>query len=141
LFPLVKLHTYLVRHHYSRTRARDQVYMSLGELGPCTKGQLARALGGSMNQSTVYRTVNFFLEIGVATTVRYRLIELSGEFKQHHHHFVCNDCGREISFNDEGLERALRRIAEKRNLRLDEHQVELAGQCFKCGLEQKFRGQ
>lgn len=129
---LEKLHSHLAASGHSRTIARDQVYLALDELGPCTKRALAARLAGVVDQSSVYRTINLFLSNGVADVVRFQFIELSDRFRQHHHHFVCNMCGREIGFHDERLESLLGQIAHDRQLLLFDHQVELAGQCADC---------
>jgi Fur family ferric uptake transcriptional regulator len=135
MYPLERFHMYLTRHHRSHTGARDEMYAALGRLGPCTKTDLARDLAGTMDQATVYRTINFFLDIGVAEVVRYRLVEFSDHFKQHHHHFTCSMCDREISFHDDGLERAIERIAAGRQLQLASHQIELTGLCMSCQVQ------
>jgi len=127
-----KLHTHLAGAGHSRTAVRNQVYLALDSIGPCTKHDLAVHLSGAIDQSSVYRTVNLFVEIGVADMIRFHLIELSDRFKQHHHHFVCNSCGREVGFNDERLEQLLAQLASARNLPLTDHQVELAGLCQAC---------
>ncbi len=127
-----KLHAHLQSVGRSRTSARDQVYLALDKIGPCTKHALALHLAGAIDESSVYRTVNMFIEVGVADMIRFHLIELSDRFKQHHHHFVCSSCGREVGFNDERLESLLRQLASARQLMLTDHQVELTGLCAEC---------
>ena len=50
----------------------------------------------------------------------------------HHHHMVCNRCGRLIPFADEGLERELRRVSQDVSLTVVEHEVILRGSCERC---------
>jgi Fur family ferric uptake transcriptional regulator len=132
MISIEKLHAHLAGVGRSRTAARDQVYLALDALGPCTKHELALQLAGAIDESSVYRTVNLFIQIGVADMIRFHLIELSDRFKQHHHHFVCNSCGREVGFHDERLEQLLVQLTSARNLQLIDHQVELAGLCEDC---------
>jgi Fur family ferric uptake transcriptional regulator len=50
----------------------------------------------------------------------------------HHHHMVCDCCGRLIPFVDEGLERELIRVSARVPLRVAEHEVILRGACERC---------
>jgi Fur family ferric uptake transcriptional regulator len=53
----------------------------------------------------------------------------------HHHHMVCDRCGRLYPFADEGLERELRRVSEHVALRVAEHEVILHGACERCATD------
>jgi Fur family ferric uptake transcriptional regulator len=50
----------------------------------------------------------------------------------HHHHLVCDRCGRLEPFSDEGLERAITRLADRVPLEVSEHEVVLHGACAAC---------
>ncbi len=50
----------------------------------------------------------------------------------HHHHLVCDHCGRLIPFADESLERELERVSERVPLVVAEHDVILRGECAAC---------
>jgi Fur family ferric uptake transcriptional regulator len=50
----------------------------------------------------------------------------------HHHHLVCDRCGRLIPFSDEALERELERVSERVPLEVVEHEVILHGACAAC---------
>jgi Fur family ferric uptake transcriptional regulator len=50
----------------------------------------------------------------------------------HHHHMVCEHCGRLMPFVDEGLERELLRVSSRVPLRVAEHEVILRGACERC---------
>ena len=50
----------------------------------------------------------------------------------HHHHLVCENCGRLEPFSDEGLERAIARLSERVPLAVSEHEVLLRGACDAC---------
>ncbi|MGO9751563.1 MAG: Fur family transcriptional regulator [Solirubrobacteraceae bacterium] len=68
------------------------------------------------------------LELGDGTT-RYELIDPGGE---HHHHLVCDECGRVVPFDDRDLERAIERLTRRLEFRADEHEVVLHGACSDC---------
>jgi Fur family transcriptional regulator, ferric uptake regulator len=50
----------------------------------------------------------------------------------HHHHLVCDHCGRLEPFTDEGLERAIRRLSGRVPLRVSEHEIVIHGACEMC---------
>jgi Fur family ferric uptake transcriptional regulator len=50
----------------------------------------------------------------------------------HHHHLVCDCCGRLQPFTDEGLERAIMRASERLPARVSEHEIVLRGACETC---------
>lgn len=51
---------------------------------------------------------------------------------EHHHHFVCDDCGKVEPFEDSALEAALERIAGGRGYNVEAHDVTLRGGCGDC---------
>ncbi|HEU4976009.1 MAG TPA: Fur family transcriptional regulator [Baekduia sp.] len=50
----------------------------------------------------------------------------------HHHHMVCDDCGRVIPFEDAELERSISRLARRVTFAVAEHDVVLHGACADC---------
>ena len=50
----------------------------------------------------------------------------------HHHHFVCDDCGKVEPFEDSALEANVDRIAGRRGFELAAHDVLLRGACGDC---------
>ena len=52
---------------------------------------------------------------------------------EHHHHLVCEQCGRLVAFDDPGLERAIDRLSERLGVRVESHDVLLRGACERCG--------
>jgi Fur family transcriptional regulator, ferric uptake regulator len=50
----------------------------------------------------------------------------------HHHHLVCDHCGRLQPFTDEGLERAIHRLSDRLPLRVSEHEIVIHGACDAC---------
>jgi Fur family transcriptional regulator, ferric uptake regulator len=68
------------------------------------------------------------LELGDGTT-RYELIDPGGE---HHHHLLCDSCGRVVPFDDRDLELAIDRLSRRLDFRTDDHEVVLHGACRAC---------
>jgi len=51
---------------------------------------------------------------------------------QHHHHLVCDGCGRLEPFEDDALELAIRRLADRVAFDVSDHDVTLHGSCDRC---------
>ena len=60
---------------------------------------------------------------------RYEPAEPSGD---HHHHLVCDDCGKVEAFSDDRLETAIQSASRAASFRIDEHDVVLRGRCASC---------
>lgn len=95
-----------------------------------------RADGREVGVATVYRALERLDELGLVQrldtgegTVRYEPADPSGE---HHHHLVCDGCGSVSPFEDEQLERAIRRLARRLDYRVGAHDVVLRGRCPAC---------
>jgi Fur family ferric uptake transcriptional regulator len=68
------------------------------------------------------------LELGDGTP-RYELIDPGGE---HHHHLLCDSCGRVVPFDDGDLERSIDRVSRRLGFRTQDHEVVLHGDCANC---------
>ncbi len=126
--PFARFHAHLERSGRSVTRNRDLVFGALVRLGACR----VRDLADVVPERSLYRTVKLFVEIGIAEMIRQDVIRLRAPIGVHGHFMVCEQCGRQIGFNDERLERELGRLAAAREFAADGHRVELQGQCRVC---------
>ena len=50
----------------------------------------------------------------------------------HHHHLVCEQCGRLMAFDDPGLEHAIDRLSQRLGVKVQSHDVLLRGDCGRC---------
>jgi Fe2+ or Zn2+ uptake regulation protein len=50
----------------------------------------------------------------------------------HHHHLVCDACGKVEPFADRGLERALEAVEERSGYSVVGHEVVVRGACADC---------
>jgi Fur family ferric uptake transcriptional regulator len=50
----------------------------------------------------------------------------------HHHHLVCEECGKVEPFADRGLERALEAVEERSGYSIAGHEVVVRGACADC---------
>jgi Fur family ferric uptake transcriptional regulator len=108
--------------------------LSAGEI----RDRLA-ARGSEVSRASVYRVIEELEQIGVLQrvevgqgVVRY---EPARGGAAHHHHLVCERCGRLEPFTDEGLERAIEQLSTRLPLRVSEHEIVIRGACSAC-LEQ-----
>jgi Fur family transcriptional regulator, ferric uptake regulator len=101
--------------------------------------ELEQALGHSgrrVSRASVYRILEELEAINVVQRVdigagitRYEPVRHG---RGHHHHLVCEHCGRLEPFSDEGLERAIQRLSARVPLEVSEHEVLLRGACQAC---------
>jgi Fur family ferric uptake transcriptional regulator len=95
-----------------------------------------RAQGRGVGIASVYRVVDLLTEKQLVQKIdlgdgraHYERAELPDE---HHHHLVCNDCGRVEPFADAELEEALRRVERDTGFAVASHDVLLRGACDDC---------
>ena len=119
---------------------RTAVIEALAELG-C--GVTAREIddhlrdtGARAGLASIYRSLELLhrnrlvsrIDVGEGV-VRYEALHPSGE---HHHHIVCDTCGKVSAFEDDGLERAIRKLSGRTEFDVSGHDVTLRGECPEC---------
>jgi Fe2+ or Zn2+ uptake regulation protein len=94
-----------------------------------------------LTQSSVYRNMAVLEAVGVVRKVvstddraRY---ELSEELMGHHHHLICESCGRVDDFvvptrSERALEAALERAIVNTGFRATGHRLDIVGMCASC---------
>jgi Fur family ferric uptake transcriptional regulator len=136
--------TRLAEAGYRRGGARRAVIELLGQ-GHCamTAAEIEdtlRADGRGVGRASVYRTLEQLDELHLVTrldvgqgTARYEAALPSGD---HHHHLVCDRCGKVQPFEDPELEATLARLAAKVDtFTVGEHDVVLHGECAGCATD------
>ncbi len=120
--------------------AREAVVSHLGDQDCCLSAQEVfdglRSDGRKVGIASVYRVLDQLSELGLVHridlgggTTRFEPALPGGE---HHHHLVCNDCGRVEQFSDSRLESSLARVAGSLGYELGGHDVVLHGSCPEC---------
>ncbi len=130
-----KVKTTLKEAHFSATRSRLLVFTNLANTGPKSVGALAEALQKDIDRATVYRTIELFERLGIVNRIWQGFkhqVELSEIFTPHHHHALCQNCGRTIDIASPELEAALTTLAKKHRFLALNHSVELNGYCPNC---------
>lgn len=119
---------------------RDRVVAALDAQECCASAQeihdRVRRDGASVGIASVYRTLDLLHGLGLVTRVdtgdgvaRYEPIQPDGA---HHHHLVCTRCGSVDAFQDDALEQAIHRVADRVDFEVTGHDVALRGVCGRC---------
>jgi Fur family transcriptional regulator, ferric uptake regulator len=125
---------------YRRGGARQAILELLDEQSCALSAvEIQRGLSSrnrEVSRASVYRVMEELELLGVLQRVeigqgmvRYEPVRHG---PGHHHHLVCDQCGRLEPFTDEGLERAISRLSDRLPLRVSEHEIVIHGACRAC---------
>jgi Fur family ferric uptake transcriptional regulator len=95
-----------------------------------------RASGRPVGLASVYRVLDTLAERGLLQ--RLELGDGIARFEPvridhgHHHHLVCDGCGKVETFADESLEKAIRQVESRSGYAVAAHDVVLRGACSAC---------
>jgi Fur family ferric uptake transcriptional regulator len=122
----------LKANHMSMTVPRRAVFSLLDHADiPMSITEIAYELK-TVDRSTIYRTVDLFEKLEIVKRVWFGLkskVELSDQFQGHHHHLVCEKCGRITRLDHRELEKVINRLARKGGYKHTSHHVEVFGVC------------
>jgi Fur family transcriptional regulator, ferric uptake regulator len=120
--------------------ARTAVISLLGGQSCCLSAQEIsdelRRSGSDVGIASVYRALDLLHGMGLVQRVEFG--EGSARFEpvtpggEHHHHAVCDRCGRVTRFEDERLERHLDRLAGDLKHSMSGHDLVIHGECRRC---------
>jgi Fur family ferric uptake transcriptional regulator len=125
---------------YHKGAARDEVIELLARqdcaLSALEIEDALRSGGRGVGRASIYRVLELLQEHGLVNRLelgdgiaRYELVDPAGE---HHHHLVCDECGKLVPFHDRDLERSIERLSQRLGFRTDDHEVVLRGSCDRC---------
>ncbi|MBN1522546.1 MAG: transcriptional repressor [Candidatus Aureabacteria bacterium] len=99
--------------------------------------------------TTVYRTLDLLVDMGLVLKFDFgdkrARYELAEEFstKEHHHHLVCNRCGRVIDYTEfiddevELFKKTEKGLSKKYGFQIKSRMIQFSGLCGNCNREQK----
>ena len=126
-----------LRHGEARERVIELLAGESCALSAVEIEDTLRASGRPTGRASIYRVLELLAENDLVERVevgdgvsRFEPIHPGGE---HHHHLVCDRCGRLVAFDDPGLERAIGRLSDRLGMQINHHEVVLRGSCEACG--------
>jgi Fur family transcriptional regulator, ferric uptake regulator len=113
---------------------REVIELLAAESCAVTALEIDRRLD-SVGRASVYRTLDQLEQLHLVHRV-----EIGGDAagyervdpEQHHHHLVCDGCGRLDPFVDPSLERAIAAVSRAADYEVSAHDVVLRGRCPDC---------
>ena len=102
-------------------------------LSPIEVYEQARADAPSLTETTVYRTLEFFAENGLARPAYMVNGHLAYEIARHeHHHLKCRACGNEMEVEHMLLAKLYRQLESESGYRLTDSHITFFGLCPDC---------
>lgn len=127
---------------YKLTTPRKMVLDQLSQ-HPLTISEIADKLRDNkvkVDLASIYRTLELFVELKVVHAIEFgdgkRRYELIDD-KNHHHHLVCNNCGKVEDIRLTIVEKMLSDVKTQSDFRVERHSLELFGLCINC--QESFR--
>ena len=125
-----------LKHGGARQRIIDLLAREPCALSAVEIEDALRVVGKPTGRASIYRVLDLLVDHGLVERVavgqglsRFERTHPNGE---HHHHLVCDQCGRLVAFDDPALERAIDDLSERLGVRVAHHDVVLRGACEQC---------
>jgi Fur family ferric uptake transcriptional regulator len=125
-----------LRHGGARQRVIDLLARQQCALSAVEIEEMLRDRDKPTGRASIYRVLDLLVDHGLVERVtvgqglsRFERVLPDGE---HHHHLVCEHCGRLVAFDDPQLERAIDSLPERLGMHVEHHDVVLHGACYDC---------
>jgi Fe2+ or Zn2+ uptake regulation protein len=124
-------------HGFRLTPQRLAILRILRDAGkhltPVEVFQMASETLPGLTEPTVYRTLNFLVEQGLAMAAHIGNGQLIYELAEHnHHHLVCRECGDMLEIDHAALEPLYQGFQDKTGYHIDSVHVTFFGLCPHC---------
>lgn len=118
----------------SATRVLHSLQQAGGFASAQEVHQLITGQGDRIGLTTIYRALQSLQQENLVDVLRREdgeaIYRLCGE--AHHHHLVCNKCGRTVEIEGGAIEKWAGAVANEYGFRDVEHSAELFGTCSQC---------
>jgi len=127
----------LIAQGLSQTEPRRLVLeVFLNDHKPLTPATVHSQLPDRVNLASVYRTIALFCRLGILTEVDHvlegRRYELSDNYREHHHHLICRQCGKTEDFEDCAIADVEKLIRRRFRFKVTRHDLRFFGLCQRC---------
>jgi Fur family ferric uptake transcriptional regulator len=133
-----RLYTLLKEAGYRLTKPRQAISrVLLSTQTPLSIEEIHSRLDDrSINRVSIYRTIQLLCDLGVVRRLQFHegfaRYELADTFGSHHHHFVCNVCGKVEDIDACPLATTEQIIIRRTQSRITSHSLEFYGVCGTC---------
>jgi Fur family ferric uptake transcriptional regulator len=129
----------LTHARYSLTRPRRLLFEVMQKHQALSMSELTKLCVPTIDRSSLYRAVALFEKLGIVQRIhigwKHRL-ELSDDFSPHHHHAICERCGKVLDTREHAeLEYELAVLARHYGFTPTIHQLEIRGICGNCSAQ------
>jgi Fur family ferric uptake transcriptional regulator len=119
------------------TRQRSEVLTALAGGEALAAQELhdrLRHAGSRTGLATVYRTLRKLADEGALDVLREDPVQLRYRActPEHHHHLVCESCGKVEEIPECDVSGWAARVARRRGFRVRSHRAEILGECREC---------
>lgn len=135
----INLEQTLAEHGYRCTAPRRQVLdIFLRAPRPLSATEVHKRLSRqNIDLVSVYRTVQLFCELEILESVDHteqgQRYHLSDSYNVHHHHLVCQTCGKTQEFKECSVDQLVQKIFERTQFKVTKHELRFLGACSSCG--------
>ncbi len=100
---------------------------------PQSVAEVAEIIGDKAHLATIYRTLEKFASVNILVRVDFQEGKFRYEYVQdHHHHAVCDGCGKVSEVQDQKLENLMDKLNVENGFSITRHALELFGLCKSC---------
>jgi Fur family peroxide stress response transcriptional regulator len=128
-------------HGYRATPQRLAIYDALHESGshPTAQDihQTVLERDPSVSLATVYKTLQLFVELGLAGEMGFRDQTHYDPEMEYHVHLVCTNCGKIEDLHVDELERFMSQIEEETEFEITGRRFDMYGLCSDCKREKR----